>query len=69
MPPESGKEDKAETPKDEAAKETQDDSQKSAGEDKSEGKTEEEEAASKADVKVRSITCNLTSPTDQSYPL
>lgn len=61
VPPESGKDDKAETPKDEAAKKTQDDSEKSAGEDKSPEKTGTEEAGSKTDAKVRSITCNLLS--------
>lgn len=56
VPPEPGKDDKAETPKDATAKETQNDSDKSAGEDKSQGKTEAEEAGSKTDAKVRSIS-------------
>uniref|UniRef100_A0A7N6FKD6 Hypoxia up-regulated protein 1 n=1 Tax=Anabas testudineus TaxID=64144 RepID=A0A7N6FKD6_ANATE len=51
VPLESGKDDKADTPNDEAAKETQEDSEKIAGEDQSQGKTETEEAGSKTDAK------------------
>uniref|UniRef100_A0A7N6B9P2 Hypoxia up-regulated protein 1 n=1 Tax=Anabas testudineus TaxID=64144 RepID=A0A7N6B9P2_ANATE len=48
VPLESGKDDKADTPNDEAAKETQEDSEKIAGEDQSQGKTETEEAGKKS---------------------
>lgn len=63
MPPESGKDGKDEdgkdeAPKEEAAKEKPDDSDKPEGEEKSEEKTEE--AGSKTDAKVRSVTHHLS---------
>lgn len=50
MPPESGKDDKTETHKDEAAKESQDGAEKGAGEERPQ---ETEEAGTQTDAKVR----------------